>query len=162
MKPTFQVTYDSVDEINRVIKSFKKDAILVGIPEIDNKREEGPIGNAALLWINNFGSPVNNIPPRPVMQIGIFNAQDAISEEFRKAADDAFEKGIASVRTHYERIGMIASNSIKKTINDQIGFDEPAESTLKSRRSQGFNGTKSLIVTAQMRNAITYVIQWSF
>lgn len=163
-KPYMEVTYDGVDDFNKVIKSFKRDAVLVGIPESDNGREisDGRIGNAALLFINNFGSTANNIPPRPVMQIGIFNAQDAIADEFANAAKSALDKGISSLLVYYNRIGTIASNSIKRAINDQIGFDGPAESTLKSRKANGFNGTKSLIVTGQMRNAITYVIHWSF
>lgn len=162
-EPSITVTYDGVDEINKIIQSFKKDAILVGIPDSDNERlEEGEIGNAGLLFINNFGSPGQNIPPRPVMQIGLFNAQDAVAEEFKNAAISAMDNGIGSLLAYYNRIGTIASNSVKRAINDQIGFDGPADSTLKGRKSRGFNGTKSLIVTGQMRNAITYVVQWSF
>lgn len=161
-RPTLTVTVDRVDEINNIIKSFKRDAVLIGIPSTDSPREDEGINNASLLFINNFGSPANNIPPRPVMQIGLFNAQDAIAEEFKGAAKKALAKGLSVLPMFYERIGMIGSNSVKRAINDQIGIDAPAESTLKGRKARGFNGTKSLLVTGQMRNAITYVVQWSF
>jgi hypothetical protein len=159
-KPSLKVTTDFTDQFNAVIKKFKNDLVLVGIPAEDNSREEDqPIGNAALLAINNFGSEANGIPPRPVMNIGIKNAQDQIVEQYKKATIEALTKGTAVLSPIYNRVGIIASNSIKKAINAQIGFPGPAESTLATREAEGFKGTKSLIVTGQMRNAITYVVK---
>lgn len=163
MKPSFEVTSDFTDNFNDIVKRFKKDAVLVGIPAQDSERETqadavAGISNAALLAINNFGSPANNIPARPVLEIGIRNAQDDIANEFKKAAINALRDGISAVGTYYERAGIIASNAVKKTINLQEGFPGPAESTIASRKSKGFPGTKSLVVTGQMRNAITYVV----
>lgn len=157
-QPTL-VVEDRTKEILDSLKKFKGDKILVGIPESDNDRgDDAEIGNAALLFINNFGSPANNIPARPVMEIGMRNAADAIAEEMKKAVQ-AVDKGPAKVAMHYERAGMIASNSVKRAINDQIDIEPPADSTLRTRESKGFKGTKSLIVTGQMRNAITYVVK---
>ncbi len=136
---------------------------LVGIPQDENYRngsEDSEIGNAALLYINNFGSPDNNIPPRPVMDIGIREVQDQITDEMKRAAKNSLSRGGSStIEQYYERIGIIASNSIKRVINDQIDIEPPAESTLKSRQSRGFKGTKALVVSGQMRNAITYVVE---
>jgi len=153
------VTADFVGDFLDVLAKLKTDSVLVGIPEEKTARKAGdPINNATLLAINNFGSPANNIPARPVMSIGIKNAQDAIADQFGKAASFALTNGSNAVDVFYERAGIIASNSIKKAINDQEGFPGPAESTLKARARRGFRGTKSLIVTGQMRNAITYVV----
>lgn len=158
-KANVTVTADFTKDVNKIIASFKSDAVIVGIPEEKTDRKEnGPINNATLLAINNFGSPQNNIPARPVMTIGIGNAQDAIADQFKLAIKNALSKGISALGTYYERVGIIASNSIKKAINDQIGFPGPAESTLRARKAKGFKGTKSLVVTGQMRNAITYVV----
>lgn len=160
VKPTMTVTEDFTKEFNAIVNKFRRDEVLVGIPQEDNARaKSGQIGNAALLAINNFGSPANNIPARPVMEIGIGKAQGAIAEEFRSAARKAFSGSTSAVSAAYQRAGIIASTSVKMVINDQIGIDGPADSTLKSRKSRGFKGTKSLIVTAQMRNAITYVVK---
>lgn len=142
------------------VAALKVMETLVGIPEEDNSRQEqGEIGNAALLFINNFGSPANNIPARPVMEIGIRNAQDQIAEEMKKAAKNGLKKGPKALAQYYERAGIIASNSVKRAINDQIGIEPPADSTLAARQRAGFKGTKALIVTGQMRNAITYVVR---
>lgn len=162
-KPTLTVTSDFTENFNKVISKFKNDVVLVGIPAVDAERDVtdqavSPINNAALLAINEFGSPQQNIPARPVMSIGINNAQDEIADQFKKAAKDALSNGLSALSRYYNRIGIIASNSVKKAINSQEGIDGPAESTLASREARGFKGSKALIVTGQMRNAITYVV----
>lgn len=158
-QPTITVTSDFTDDFNKIIKKFKRDAVLVGIPEEKTERKgDEIINNATLLAINNFGSPHNNIPARPVMQIGIEKAKDQIAEEFKKAAVQAASKGVVAILAAYTRVGIIASTSIKKVINSQEGIAEPAAATLDAREARGFKGTKALIVTAQMRNAITYVV----
>lgn len=161
-----KVTSDFTDDFNKTIKSFKRDAVLVGIPQSEAERDDSPINNATLLAINEFGSPLNNIPARPVVRNGIKNTKDEIAEQFKLAAQKClvdFSEGPLNI--YYNRAGIIASNGIKKAINQQDfagggpNNEGPAESTLKARKSKGFTGKKSLIVTGQMRNAITYVIQ---
>jgi hypothetical protein len=160
MKPKLTVTADFTENFNAIIKRFRHDDVLVGIPEQDSERkDDDPIGNAALLAINEFGSAVNNIPPRPVMAIGIRKAKDEIAEQFRQAAVNALKQGFAALDTYFERAGIIASNSVKKVINSQEGIKGPSEATLAARKAQGFKGTKALVVTGQMRNAITYVVR---
>jgi len=168
MKATLTVTSDFTKTFNETIARFKKDAVLVGIPQEDDGRENKEkgksetIGNAAILAINHFGSEAAHIPPRPVLTTGIRNAQKAIAEEFKKAAIGALSKGSSALETYYERAGTIASNSCKKVINDQEGLKAPSKATLESRKyltATGFKGKKALLVTAQLRNAITYVVQ---
>lgn len=157
---TLTVTSDFTRDFNEIIKKFKNDEVLVGIPEVDTTRkEDAPINNATLLAINEFGSPQNNIPARPVMSIGIKNAQVEIADQFKGAVQDAFKKGVSALSTYYNRIGLIASNSVKKAINSQEGIAPPSDATLAAREAKGFKGTKALIVTGQMRNAITYVVK---
>ena len=169
-KGTFMVTEDFTTEFNRVIKRFKKDAVLVGIPEEETYRTgESVINNATLLAINNFGSAANNIPARKPMDTGIALAQPEIIRLFREGAKEALSKGVKGLSRTYNRVGIVASNSVKKVINDQEGFPDVdgadpnapkiAESTYQARQARGFQGTKALIVTGQMRNAITYVVK---
>jgi len=157
-KPTLTVTSDFTKQFNDIVKKFRNDAVLVGIPESAGARSGDEISNAALLAINNFGSPVNNIPARPVMQIGIRHAQKDIAEQFRQAFLGALKSGLSALTQYYERAGIIASNSVKLAINNQTDIAPPAESTIRSREAAGFSGKKALIRTAQMRNAITYVV----
>jgi hypothetical protein len=161
-QPTLTVTSDFTADFNRIVKSFQRDAVLVGIPAADTTRDDdAPITHAALLAMANFGSPANNIPAWPVMAIGIKNAQDAIAEQFAKAAKEVLTKGTGALETYYDRAGFIASNSIKRVLNDQEGVPsgKPEDSTMDARKSRGFKGTKYWVVSGQMRNAITYVVK---
>lgn len=165
-QPTLTVTKDFTKEFNQIISRFKKDAVLVGIPEKDNNRkdkeESESIGNAAILAINHFGSEEAHIPPRPVLTTGIKNAREAIAAQFKATAQSALKIGVPALETGYERIGTIAANSCKKVINDQEGLKPPAAATLRARKyltKSGFKGVKALLVTGQMRNAITYVVR---
>jgi len=162
-KPTLTVTSDFTKQFNQVIAQFKNDAVLVGIPADEGERENGdPISNAAILAINHFGSDAAHIPPRPVLSIGIRKSQAAIAEQFKICAQNVLKQGPAALTKYYERAGIIASNSVKKVINEQDGIAPPSEATLKARKyitASGFKGTKALVVTGQMRNAITWVLQ---
>lgn len=160
MKPTLKVTQDFTADFNKIVKAFKRDQVLVGIPEDDSSRkDDAPINNATLLAINNFGSEALGIPPRPVMDIGLRNAREEIAEQFKDAAVGALTKGLSALPIAYNRAGSIAANSVKKVINSQEGIDGPSEATLAARKARGFKGTKALIVTGQMRNAITWVVR---
>lgn len=156
------VTSDFTQEFNDIIKRFRNDAVLVGVPEgADRQSDDGegePINNATILAINEFGSPINNIPAWPVMSIGINAVQDQIAEELKKACVNALSKGLSAVTTYYERAGLIASNSVKKTINAQVKAPELRPATIAARKHKHFSGTKRLIVTGQLRNSITYVV----
>lgn len=167
MKPTLTVSSDFTQQFNQLIKRFRNDSVLVGIPEEKSERMDNgdgeQINNATLLAIANFGSPQRNIPPWPIMSIGIRNAKDDLAEEYRKAAITSLKTGFDALDTYYNRAGIIASNSIKKVINqqEQIPDNKPAEATLEARKNRKptpFKGTKYWLVTGQMRNSITYVI----
>ncbi len=162
-KPTLKVTEDFTEEFNALIKRFKNDSVLVGIPADKSAREgDSEITNAAILAINHFGSPANNIPPRQPMTVGIKNAQEPIAEQFKLAATTVLKDGLKALDKYYDRAGSIAANAVKKAINDQeFGTDAggPADSTKRARKAAGFKGTKSLVVTGQTRNAITWVVK---
>jgi len=166
-KSTIKVTADFTKQFYDIIKKFQHDVVLVGIPEEDDDRKDKSevIGNAALLAITNFGSPLNNIPPWPVMAIGIRAAQDEIATQLEKAAREAMTAAIRNrsateiLDRYYQRAGIIASTSVKKTINAQEDAPDLAPATLAARKSAGFKGKSRGIVTGQMRNAITYVVR---
>lgn len=161
--PSLKVTTDLTKDLKKLVSRFKNDNVLVGIPHstATRKKEEegGLVGNATLLALNHFGSSAQHIPPRPVLTIGIREAQEDIAEQFKKIATSAIAKGVSTLDVGYERLGIIASNSVKKVINQQLDIEPPSETTLARRRAAGFKGTKSLIVTGQLRNAITYVVR---
>ena len=115
------------------------------------------MNNATLGYIHENGSDLAGIPPRPHLIPGIKAVQKEITAEFEAAAKKAFNDPSA-VMKHYNRAGIIASNSVKRIINEQTNFEPLADSTLAARKASGAKGTKALLRTAQYRNAITYVV----
>lgn len=154
------VTQDFTKEFTQLVARYKNDAVLVGIPAEDSAREDGEdIGNAAILAIHHFGSPANNLPARQPLTTGIRNAQDPIADEYKKAAQLSLKQGLSALDRYYERAGIIASNAVKKAINDQEDIAPLAPSTLAARASSGFRGDKALVRSGQLRNAITYIVK---
>lgn len=166
MKATL-IEKDFTKQFNDVVKKFRKDSVLVGIPEdADERKNSDDIGNAQLLAMLNFGSTLNNIPAWNVMGLGIRKAQDPISEQFKLAAKDTLTAALSGrggafdiLDRYYNRAGIIASTSVKKVINSQEDAPALKESTLMARKAMGFKGESRGVVTGQMRNAITYVVR---
>jgi hypothetical protein len=157
-KSDIKVIFDNTQKVLETLRKFRKDAVLVGIPQADAPRDDdAPMNNAAILFLNEFGSPAGNIPARPVMAIGIRKAQPDIVNAFRAGARKALSGNSDALTAAYNRAGIVASVSVKKVINDQEGIKPPSDATLAHRRAMGFKGEKALLVTGQMRNAITYV-----
>lgn len=159
MSKPFMKTEDFTKALFNGLEALKQYETLVGIPQEKANRQDDSINNATILAINEYGSPANNIPSRPVMTIGLKMAKNEITEIFKACAKHGLSKGADGVKKYYERAGMVASQSIKNVINNQIDIEGPAESTLKARQRRGFKGNKSLIVTGQLRGAITYVVR---
>ncbi|HCA7460069.1 TPA: hypothetical protein MX372_004907, partial [Enterobacter roggenkampii] len=62
---------DNAQAILDALKSISKKEVLVGIPEEDSEREDVPFGNAGIGYVNEYGSPAQNIPPRPHLIPGV-------------------------------------------------------------------------------------------
>lgn len=157
-----KITKDNSQGFANAIKTLKNSVVQVGIPESANTRSNDPEGfdgmsNASIGYIQENGSENAGIPPRPHLVPGIKAVQDQITEEFKKAAQEAFTNPKA-VFKRYNRAGMIAMNSVKRFITAGEGFAPLSEATIRDRQEAGFKGTKPLIRTAQYRNAITYVV----
>lgn len=155
-----------IDRLPQIKTSFAKLStkdVYVGVPRDETERkvedisEEG-MTNAALLYIHNNGSPAANIPARPVMEPGIHAAKGKITNAFKKGAKGVLDGDSGAVDRALHTAGLVAQDSIRH----QINTGPPpalAESTLAARQSKGIKSTKPLVVTAQMRNSINYVIR---
>ena len=155
-----KVTKDITKKVLAAFSSLSVSNVLVGIPENKNSREDNnnEMNNATIGYIQENGSDLLGIPPRPFLVPAVSNIQEKISNEFAAAAKAAFNNP-DSLNKYFERIGIIASNEAKRIINSQEGFEEISAATLRRRIAEGFKGTKALIVTGQLRNSITYVVE---
>ena len=176
-------SFIKADKLAAVLKglaALTKDKVYVGIPDGTTERGDddkaGPMNNATLGYIHEHGSPAANIPARPHLIPGIENAQDKISERFKKAGQAAMDGKKDKARQELEKAGLVAQNSVKNMIAD--GDLAPlAESTLRARARRGRKGAKAelesrasgnapdngnarpLIDTGQYRNSVTFVIR---
>ncbi len=71
MKSGVTIRADNAQSILDALKSLTKKDVLVGIPAEDSDRDDVPFGNAGIGYINEYGSPAQNIPPRPHLVPGV-------------------------------------------------------------------------------------------
>lgn len=160
-----KVVYDGLAKFKEGIKALNTTGVLVGIPKSNGERqpEKGEddfdnMSNAAIGYIQEKGSDIAKIPPRPFLVPGVRAVKKEIAMEMEKMAREAFNNP-GAVYKRYNRMGIIAMNSVKRTLTKGDGYDKLSERTLAERKEAGFKGTKPLIRTGQLRNSITYVIQ---
>ena len=167
----------SVKEVKTFIKdllNLPKTSVYVGIPEQKDPRKEGrEIGNAALAYIHDNGSPLRNIPARPFMQPGIKAVQDKINIHLKNAAKAVVDGKNDKVIVYLNRAGIVAASSIKNVINEGEGFAPLKRSTLLGRlrkrkaakkwaskkREETMASMHPLVDTASMRNSISYFVE---
>lgn len=158
-----KVVFDGTKKFQEAMKALAVTDVYVGIPSQANERkpdgeeEQEVMNNASIGYIQENGSDLAGIPPRPHLVPGIKAVEKEIAEEFKKAAQKAFNDPSA-VMKHYNRAGIIGMNSVKKIITDQEGFEPLSPKTIAAREADGKKGDKALIRTGQYRNAITYVV----
>lgn len=115
--------------------------------------------NAHIGHIHEFGAPSRGIPARPFLvpawraseQFAIDSLGHAITMSL--AGDKAFLKRTLGL------VGQEVVKNAKNNIRAQVGFAPLSPKTLDYRDSIKFKGTKALIHTGQLLNAITYKVR---
>lgn len=155
------IVTDHVAEIEAAIRALAQQQVLVGIPAEKAGRDSekgGEINNAALGYIHDRGMPTQNIPARPFLEVGIADADIEINAGMERAAGAALDGDISAVTKNLVAVGIVASTSVKMKI--QSGPFVPLKpATIRARQRAGFSGTKPLIRTGQLRNAVTFVLR---
>lgn len=152
---------DKLPKLKVTFKQLSKQDVLTGVPEDKTARKDTDkegMTNAALAYINDQGSPANNIPAREFMRPGVEAVKEKIADNFAYAARKAAEGDSGAIDKALNRVGLLTQASIRGKINAGI---DPALSprTLYARRKRGRLGDKPLVDTAQLRNSINYVIR---
>jgi len=160
---------DNLPKVRRTFNQLTDRDVYVGVPNEKAGRKQtleeenfiGPpqkenINNAALLYIHDNGSAAAGIPARPVMNPGIQAVKGRIINIFKAGAKGVLSGNEDAPNIAYNAAGITAQESIRKRINE--GPPPPlAPATIADRKRRGFETIKPLVVTAQMRNAVTYV-----
>jgi len=153
-----KITQDHLKRVMETLRAMETKDLLVGIPAGENSRDDGPIGNAQIGYINENGSPAQNIPARPFLAPGVLKAKGAVADLLAAGAAAALDGG-SSLQTAFDKAGLVAQNSVKMTLRAGDGYAPLSASTLAARARRGVSRTKPLIDTGQLLNSITYVVR---
>lgn len=150
----------------------------------DESGKPEDLTNATLAYIHDNGAPEANIPARPFMAPGIKDVEEKLADklgEILKAV--LIGKGTAVVERGLIQVGTIAALGIQKKINEGIPpplSDYTLRQRMKNNRKNGGGArkgakeeldrrgrgeapstefAKTLVDTAQMRNATTYALR---
>lgn len=155
---------NNLPQLLAAMKALAKREVLVGIPSDTEKnvRDDAPITNAEIGYINEFGEPSLNIPERPFLIPGVSAAwpecEKRMARGAKKIISGQFSDPLRMVDAVLDGAGLIAQGEVQQKINDGL---EPqlAAATLAARRARGFKGETPLIVTGSLKASITYVVK---
>ncbi len=158
MKSGLTIRTDAAQGILDALKTLANKDVLVGIPESKDERDDGDIGNAAIGYINENGSPAQNIPPRPHLKPGVKSVEPDFLPHLKVAAQKALEGNAEGAVASLDRAGTVAANGVKRYITI-TGFTPLADATIANRLRRGRTGNKPLIDTGEYRRSITHVVR---
>lgn len=153
------IKVDRLKEVLQSINGLVQKQVLVGIPDSAPERDDdAPLSNAAIGYIQETGSPANNIPPRPFLVPGVEDATPKVTPHLQKSVEAALEGDLSGAERRMGSAGLVAQNSVRAKINSGIKPDL-RPSTIADRLRRGRTGTVPLVDTGQLRNSITFVIR---
>lgn len=157
IKLTSKVDRRKIKKImERHIADLLDTEVLVGIPAGAGRAADALITLAQIGYIQEFGSPASNIPARPFLIPGVESVQQRCAQRLKAGLPAALAGG--DLRAAFNEAGLIAATAVKNRINDGIP-PKLADATLAARKRKGFAGTKPLVVTGGLRNAVTHVVR---
>ena len=153
-----KVTLDKTADVLRALAAIGRDRAYVGFPDSGAGHDGGHLTNAQLGYIHETGAPEANIPARPFLAPAAEGVKDEVVKRLKAAGEAALNGKPEVVTKTLAAVGLLGQNAARAKINSGVG---PAlkESTLASRRRRGRKGTKQLIDTGALRNAITFVVR---
>lgn len=159
MKPflTTTSTGTTTNALKASLDKLQRAQVYVGVPEAKAPRKKGKISNAQLVFIHTNGSPLRKIPARPIIEPAIEAAgnKELITGQLGKAAQAAMGSKPTEMRPHLEQAGTLGANAAKRWFTDSRNSWAPnSPATIREKGSD-----RPLVDTAQMRRAITYVVE---
>lgn len=129
--------------------------IEIGVVSGDTERKEYVgITNAELMFIHEYGSPINNIPDRPVLQMTIDWANKELLEPTLDRAIEAFinsDFDEKALEKELKKMCVRMENYARHIIYDNDGRLKPNSSVVAKRKK----GNHPLFDTGQLAKSIT-------
>lgn len=111
-----------------------------------------PYSAAYDLFIHEHGSPIWQIPPRPILEPAIRNSKDIIAQQLKRAVLVALEGRDAS--SELQKAGQMGVNAAQEWFTNPLNmWPANSPSTVQAKGSDRPN-----VDTGSLRNYITYVV----
>lgn len=142
---------------SELIESLSKYSIEIGVISEDTGRKETVsygITNAELMQIHENGSPIKNIPARPVLDLTImWTEQHLIKRVLDSIIEGVFEKnwGKVEIERELSRMCIRMENHAREIIYDNNGTLAPNSPQVAKRKK----GNHPLFDTGQLARSIT-------
>lgn len=142
---------------SELIESLSKYSIEIGVISEDTGRKETVsygITNAELMQIHENGSPIKNIPARPVLDLTImWTEQHLIKRVLDSIMEGVFEKnwGKVEIERELSRMCIRMENHAREIIYDNDGTLAPNSPQVAKRKK----GNHPLFDTGQLARSIT-------
>lgn len=133
---------DNAQAILDALRSLTKKDVLVGIPSEDSEREDVPFGNAGIGYVNEYGSPAQNIPPRPHLIPGVKSVEAQTVPALKVAAQAALEGKGSAAMSALNQAGRLAVQGVHRFIK-AADFTPLADSTVEARARRKRKGAKA-------------------
>lgn len=156
-------------DLRKSIRFINENYVLVGVPDETNGRDDSAdVTNADLLFIHTNGSPVNNIPARPVIEPALYKDRDRITGMLKDSMQKSLEGNRIEALDILRKIGIRAQNVCRAWFVDPDNGWPPnsprtaaakIEKYKKSHKGKAGNyEPRPLIDTGELRKSITYVL----
>lgn len=154
-------TVDKIGKVAKAMNFMMENEVYVGISDETTTREKGePVTNAELLFIHTNGSPVNNIPARPVLEPAIKDDKERLSKMMESAFLTAEKGDTEGALRKLKLAGMRAQNVCRAWfVNPKNGWPPNSPGVAARKRAKGSTNPKPLIDTGELRKSITYFIR---
>lgn len=151
------------NRLKKMLKEMKQNEVYVGITDDTTEREEQQtkeITNAELLFIHTNGSPIRNIPPRPVIEPAIRNDKDRLSRMMKQAAQLFLKGDKQGAINQLRKVGMRGQNVSRAWfLNPENGWPPNSPAVQAAKMRKGANIPRPLIDTGELRKSITYFVR---
>lgn len=151
---------DNVSNQLKAIEFIKENEVYVGIQQKDTSREDDNVTNAELLFIHTNGSPIRNIPVRPVIEPALKAHSQQLSKIMLRAAKCALNGDFSEAMKQLNMAGMRGRDVSKLWFtNPKNHWPTNSPEVIERKMKKGATDPKPLIDTGELRNAISYFVK---
>lgn len=155
-----EVSNEGFKKMMNGLDFIEKSAVYVGIPEKETSREDEDITNAELLFIHTNGSPINNVPARPVIEPALKDDSERLSKILGKSAVSALNGNFADAEKYLKIAGMRGQNVSRGWFtNPKNNWPPNSPSVMRAKIKKGSTNPRPLIDTGELRKSITYIVK---